>query len=284
MEKSLHGHRLLWSLLLLLAFYFIGCLVLVPLERKAELQRYASNQQLYERMRGLYAFHHCEDPAFQTLSFCKGQAEFSKSLEAYFNEHGNSVEDKEQWTALGTVFFLTHLATTIGYGTSHPQTPGGRLATIVLALIGIPVMGYTLTQVARMNLTMCVVFLRKVFGMEIRSAAGYMRILWTLLLVLLLGGAFVYSCLEPWTYLESLYFCFVTLSTVGFGDFLPSSAISKAFSIVYIVFGLGVCASIIAVLTGLVAESHGGLDALLSKKQEWQRLDCCTSRSEDTRA
>jgi hypothetical protein len=275
---SSQGHRLFYALLLLCAFYFIGCVILVPLERGAELERYAANRRLYDRMRGLYAFHHCEDPAFRALSFCKGQAEFSKNLEAYFNEHGNSVEDKAQWTALGTVFFLTHLATTIGYGTSHPQTPGGRLATIVLALIGIPVMGYMLTQVARINLTFSVVFVRKACGMEIRSVSGYMRILWTLMLVIFLGGAFVYSCLEPWTYLESLYFCFVTLSTVGFGDFLPSSAISKAFTVFYIIFGLGVCASIIALLTGFIAESHGGLDAIISRR-EWQRPDCCTSRS-----
>lgn len=30
----------------------------------------------------------------------------------------------------------------------------------------------------------------------------------------------IYS-VESWTYGESIYFCFVTLTTVGFGDFIP---------------------------------------------------------------
>jgi len=97
MASSTAGHRLCWSLLLLGAFYGVGCVVFVQLERGAELERYAENRNLYEQMRGLYSFRHCEDDAFQQLSFCKSQAEFSKSLEAYFNEHGNSVKDNGQW-------------------------------------------------------------------------------------------------------------------------------------------------------------------------------------------
>lgn len=273
-------HRLCWSFLLLLTFYSSGCVVFIKLERGAELERYAENKKLYERMKSLYSFRHCEDPAFQHLSFCERQAEFSSSLEAYFNEHGNSVEDQGQWTVLGTLFFLTHLGTTIGYGSSHPQTPAGQLATILFALAGIPIMGYTLMQVARANLSACVFILGKLFNVELRSIHAQIGILWSLLVAILLGGAAVYSCLEPWTFLQSLYFCFVTLSTVGFGDFLPSSAVSKAFSIFYMISGLGVCASIIALLTGLIAESHESVDTFVTRKIEDQgyRNDCCSGR------
>ncbi|AWO98974.1 putative potassium channel subfamily K member 13-like [Scophthalmus maximus] len=34
------------------------------------------------------------------------------------------------------------------------------------------------------------------------------------------GAASLYSVMEGWTYFESLYFCFVAFSTVGFGDFV----------------------------------------------------------------
>merc|ERR1719163_1059008 len=102
---------------------------------------------------------------------------------------------------------------------------------------------------------MAVFIMERCFGAKMNTIRRHMAVLWALLSMFLFGGAFVYSCLEPWTYLESLYFCFVTLSTVGFGDYLPSSNTSRMFSIFYMIFGLGVCASIIAVLTGLVAES-----------------------------
>jgi len=32
------------------------------------------------------------------------------------------------------------------------------------------------------------------------------------------GGAWVFSHCEGWTYLDSVYYCVVTLTTVGFGD------------------------------------------------------------------
>jgi hypothetical protein len=32
----------------------------------------------------------------------------------------------------------------------------------------------------------------------------------------------MYSPLEGWTYLESIYFCFVTFATIGFGDFVSA--------------------------------------------------------------
>ena len=94
-----------------------GVLVFLHLERPAELRNYRENRALYGQMRKLYSFEHCKDPAFKDLSFCKDQAKFSATLADYFNRSGpNSLEDKEQWTPLGIVFFLTHVATTIGYG------------------------------------------------------------------------------------------------------------------------------------------------------------------------
>ena len=36
--------------------------------------------------------------------------------------------------------------------------------------------------------------------------------------------AIIFNAIESWTYFESIYFCFVSLTTVGFGDFVPSQA------------------------------------------------------------
>ena len=44
------------------------------------------------------------------------------------------------WDASGSFFFAFTIATTLGYGTFAPVTPGGRLFTIVYALVSIPLM------------------------------------------------------------------------------------------------------------------------------------------------
>ena len=49
-------------------------------------------------------------------------------------------------------------------------------------------------------------------------------LMWTLLalLMMLFVGAFLYLQEEQWNFLEGVYFCFITFSTIGFGDLVPN--------------------------------------------------------------
>jgi voltage-gated potassium channel len=69
---------------------------------------------------------------------------------------------------------------------------------------------------------------------------------------LVLTGTLFYWRFEDWTIIEALYFCVVTLTTVGYGDFSPTSAGTQIFTIVYILTGFGV---LVALLTS-VAEKY----------------------------
>ncbi|CAF1062985.1 unnamed protein product [Rotaria sordida] len=58
-------------------------------------------------------------------------------------------------------------------------------------------------------------------------------------------GAILFSIWERWSFLNAFYFCFITLTTIGFGDFVPGSSLKveaekeKLISAaVYILFGL----------------------------------------------
>jgi voltage-gated potassium channel len=61
--------------------------------------------------------------------------------------------------------------------------------------------------------------------------------------VLLTTGTIVYSILERWTLLDSLYFSVVTLATVGYGDLTPTTEVAKLFTIGYILAGIGIVAA-----------------------------------------
>jgi len=53
-------------------------------------------------------------------------------------------------------------------------------------------------------------------------------------------GAFAFHWIERWSYLDALYFCVVSLATVGYGDFAPTTPFGRAFAIVYILNGVAI--------------------------------------------
>ena len=77
------------------------------------------------------------------------------------------------------------------------------------------------------------------------------RALGILLLVLLAGGTLFYWRTEDWSMLDSLYFCVMTVSTIGYGDLVPTSGLSKGFTMAFAILGIGLFASFVAKLVTL---------------------------------
>lgn len=75
------------------------------------------------------------------------------------------------------------------------------------------------------------------------------RALLFILIGLLVCGTVFYSGVEGWTAFDALYFSVITLATVGYGDLHPTTALSKAFTMVYIFLGVGVFVAFITKVT-----------------------------------
>jgi hypothetical protein len=74
------------------------------------------------------------------------------------------------------------------------------------------------------------------------------RVLGLAALLTLLVGTVFYHFAEGWSWADSLYFTTVTLASVGYGDFVPSSELARLFTVLYIILGLGIVAGFLSTL------------------------------------
>ena len=61
-----------------------------------------------------------------------------------------------------------------------------------------------------------------------------------LVLITLIFGTIAYHLIEGWRWLDSFYFSVIALTTIGFGDFAPTTDLGKVFTIIYVFIGLGI--------------------------------------------
>lgn len=117
------------------------------------------------------------------------------------------------------------------------MTVGGRAFCIVFALVGIPL---TLTVIAdwgRLFASTVSTFMRHIslpaFCKKATVASrtsSYAFSAVCFLFIYLAAGAGIFGIWEDdWTFFDGFYFCFVTMTTIGFGDLVPSKCTTEKF-------------------------------------------------------
>ncbi|KAB5540191.1 hypothetical protein PHYPO_G00099040 [Pangasianodon hypophthalmus] len=128
------------------------------------------------------------------------------------------------WIWQNAVIFAATIITTIGYGQVAPKTAGGRVFCIVFGLCGIPLCLTWISELgtffgSRAKRLSQTLLHRRFTVKKVQFICTTLFLLWGLLFHLLIPPL-IFMCVENWTYLEGLYFCFITLTTVGFGDYV----------------------------------------------------------------
>ncbi|XP_065819399.1 potassium channel subfamily K member 4 [Labrus bergylta] len=137
-----------------------------------------------------------------------------------------------QWDLASAFFFSGTIITTIGFGNISPKTEGGQLFCIFYALVGIPMFGFLLagvgdhlgTGLRKAVLKIETLFRKwKVSPTIVRVISAVLSILLGCLLFVAVP-ILVFQKVEQWTLLESAYFVVITLTTVGFGDYVAGDS------------------------------------------------------------
>jgi len=75
--------------------------------------------------------------------------------------------------------------------------------------------------------------------MEKKTKVHISAIISTLLIWLGIG-TIVYHNIENWNWIQAFYFSVATLTTVGYGDLVPTNDMSMLFTSFYILFGVAI--------------------------------------------
>ena len=171
------------------------------------------------------------------------------------------------WTYLNSFYFCVIATTTVGFGDFSPSTTGGKVFFIFFAAIGIGVIGVALglfaaTIVGFLESTKDSTTRRmrkRGFSDQFISRFLKFRIfmwIFAVYVMLLLTGACLFGYGNPFPapkFLNGLYFTFVLLSTIGFGDLVPSHSGTKVWAVVYAILGISIFTFMIGALASQVS-------------------------------
>ncbi|XP_072239301.1 potassium channel subfamily K member 15-like [Leuresthes tenuis] len=243
-------------LILSIVFYLlIGAAVFDALESKSESSRQRALEQKLKELQKKYGF--MEDDY--------GDIERVVLLS---EPHRGG----RQWKFAGSFYFATTVITTIGYGHAVPRTDAGKAFCMFYAVLGIPLtlvmfqsLGERINTFVRYLLRrtkQCLGLRKKEVSMGNMVLVGLFSCMSTLCI-----GAAAFSHFENWTFFNACYYCFITLTTIGFGDFVAlkeGDALKNrppyvAFCFMYILVGLTVIGAFLnlVVLRFLTVSSDG---------------------------
>ncbi|XP_027009278.1 potassium channel subfamily K member 4 [Tachysurus fulvidraco] len=274
-----------WSTLLciltgVIAYLIMGALVLHYLETPFE--KISHNEFLKDRQIFLDNYTCMSPEAIQSLI-----ETVTKAIGAGVTPQKNDTFSSS-WDIASAFFFSGTIITTIGYGNISPKTPGGKLFCICYALVGIPMFGFLLAGVGDHLGTVLrhaiakieMLFLKwKVSPTIVRIISAVLSILLGCILFVFVP-TLVFIEVEKWELLESAYFVVITLTTVGFGDYVPGSSVEESMGHWYkplvwlwILIGLAYFASILTMIGNwlrvLSRKTRAEMEGLRAHATDW---------------
>ncbi|XP_017045820.1 open rectifier potassium channel protein 1 [Drosophila ficusphila] len=192
------------------------------------------------------------------------------------------------WTFYHAFFFAFTVCSTVGYGNISPTTFAGRMIMIAYSVIGIPVNGILFAGLGEyFGRTFEAIYRRyKKYKMstDMHYVPPQLGLITTVVIALIPGIAlflllpsWVFTYFEDWPYSISLYYSYVTTTTIGFGDYVPTFGanqpkefggwfvVYQIFVIVWFIFSLGYLVMIMTFITrGLQSKKLAYLEQQLS--------------------
>ncbi|XP_048831383.1 potassium channel subfamily K member 17 [Brienomyrus brachyistius] len=224
------GQMRLPSILLLgfvyMVYVLIGGVVFWKLEGSQVEENIA--QLLEERAKLLSSIPCLDQQAIDTLTEVVQRA-ISTGLSLKMNQTMDGF-----WKFTSSAVFAATVITTIGYGNICPRTMEGQIFCVFFALFGIPLNVVVLNRVGKYMLAIerniCDFMETKTKYKQAIRVMIHLLSLATGTAVFFVVPMIVFALNEGWSYAQAIYYCFISLSTIGFGDYVADSNPNRTYS------------------------------------------------------
>jgi len=157
------------------------------------------------------------------------------------NARNNVTQSEPNWSFGQALFFASTVVTTIGYGRVTPLSEAGKAFCVIFAVVGIPLTLVLFTALVERLMIPTRVLLYWLYGkLGHLYKVFHIQILHLFIIFLvhvtffMLIPAAIYTVLEPqWNYLDAFYYCFISLSTIGLGDYIPGDTTDQPHRALY---------------------------------------------------
>ncbi|KAG5892028.1 hypothetical protein JTB14_029658 [Gonioctena quinquepunctata] len=183
-----------------------------------------------------------------------------------------------------TLFFVITVVSTIGYGNLAPTTMFTRIFMIFYGLIGIPMNGIVMVTLGEYFGKSFKKLYRRWKSVNIEKSSAKLGLIGQIILYAVPGLTFfiflpstIISFFEGWDYDVAVYFAFVTLTTIGFGDYVAGvqnvheleplvEAGYQLFLLIWVIGGIGYVVMVIGFITqGMRSKKMKKIEKLLSE-------------------
>lgn len=142
------------------------------------------------------------------------------------------------WSFIDSLYFSMTVATTIGYGYTYPTLAAGRVMCMIYAVVGIPLTGILLALTSEFfGELLFELFKAKLDNekQQSRKVIAFATCIYIAIgfVVFIFLPAVIFMVIEEWSYLDGVYFAFITLTTIGFGDLVTGTNMEGGYLYVY---------------------------------------------------
>ncbi|KAL9954790.1 hypothetical protein ACROYT_G042367 [Oculina patagonica] len=212
----------------------------------------------------------------KSLEFDHWSAQARNKLDSYEKNFVLEPSSPGEWSLADSWLFACTIFTTIGYGNIVPVSTFGRIFCVLYGFVGIPLFNVVASSLISL-ITSVLQFLHSANlrrktqheagkqkkdedSPELQTIQDSQEFHLTLKKVLLMttaylaAGAVLFSLWEDWSLFESFYYCFVTLTTIGLGDYVPQNMHHTVFFGGYIIVGLVLVIMLFSAMEEEIAE------------------------------